>query len=55
MKPCSRRFASLSNEQRERLAQGPSLGDFISEDLKATDTGSDGYDGKLVKEKGMKR
>ncbi|XP_033646283.1 lipoyl synthase, mitochondrial-like [Asterias rubens] len=55
VKPCSPRFASLSNEQRERLAQGPSLGDFISEDLKATDTGSDGYDGKLVKEKGMKR
>ncbi|XP_022109394.1 lipoyl synthase, mitochondrial-like [Acanthaster planci] len=50
----SRQYASLSKEQKERLAQGPSLADFIAEDLNTTES-PDGYSGKLVKEKGMKR
>ncbi|XP_038063101.1 lipoyl synthase, mitochondrial-like [Patiria miniata] len=51
----SRHYASLSKEQKERLAQGPSLADFITEDLHTAEGPPDGYSGKLVKEKGMKR
>jgi lipoic acid synthetase len=47
-----RKYGALSREQKERIAQGPSLRDFICEEMKDT---ANGYHGQLVKEKGMKR
>ena len=55
MKTAGRNYASLSKEQKDRLSQGPSLADFITEDLAATGEIYGGYEGKLIKEKGMKR
>lgn len=50
----SRSYATLSKEQKEKLASGPSLGDFIDGSIEVEEE-RHGYTGKLVKEKGDKR
>ncbi|XP_072039996.1 LOW QUALITY PROTEIN: lipoyl synthase, mitochondrial-like [Amphiura filiformis] len=49
-------YATLSPEQREKIAKGPSLGDFISGDVQENpDSNMFKYEGVLKREKGIKR
>ena len=50
-------YATLSQEQKDKIANGPSLGDFISGDVDETDIDSSSlkYEGVLKREKGIKR
>ncbi|XP_019647179.1 PREDICTED: lipoyl synthase, mitochondrial-like [Branchiostoma belcheri] len=47
-------YSSLPQEKKDKITQGPGLGDFISGDVEKTDTWDD-YMGKLKLEKGDKR
>nr|XP_054755346.1 lipoyl synthase, mitochondrial-like [Lytechinus pictus] len=50
----SRTYATLTQEQKEKIAKGPSLSDFIEGEFEV-DEETHGYEGTLKKEKGIKR